>query len=57
MAASARPVLKALASGGPGALQRFLEGWSFQLRGAMLLTGSRTLRDLQHAPLNHVAGQ
>ncbi len=55
MAASARPVLKALASGGPRKLRAFLEGWAFQLRGAMLLTGSRTLQDLQHAPLKHVA--
>ncbi len=55
MAASARPILKALASGGPGGLQRLLEGWAFQLRGAMFLTGSRTLRDLQCAPLRHAA--
>ncbi len=51
MAASARPMLKALSAGGPRGLRTFLEGWAFQFRGAMLLTGSRTLRDLQRAPL------
>ncbi len=54
LAASARPALKALMTGGPRTLRTFLEGWAFQLRGAMLLTGSRTLRELQHAPLTHV---
>ncbi len=54
LAASARPMLTALAAGGPRGLDAFLNGWAFQLRGAMLLTGSRTLRDLQRTPLRQV---
>ena len=56
MAASARPMLRALAAGGPHGLRRLLEAWIFQLRGAMLLTGSQTLRDLQRAPITHAPG-
>jgi isopentenyl-diphosphate delta-isomerase len=55
LAASARPMLKALAKGGPRGLHGLLAEWAFQLRGAMFLTGSRTIRELQHAPLRHVA--
>jgi isopentenyl-diphosphate delta-isomerase len=51
MTASARPMLRALASGGPRGLRSILESWIFQLRGAMFLTGSRTVRDLQRAPI------
>jgi isopentenyl-diphosphate delta-isomerase len=54
LAASARPMLQALARGGPRSLRRLLEAWTFQLRGAMLLTGSRTLGDLQRASLRQV---
>jgi isopentenyl-diphosphate delta-isomerase len=56
LAASARPMLRALATGGPRGLRRLLEGWIFQFRGAMLLTGSQTLRELQRAPIRHVSG-
>jgi isopentenyl-diphosphate delta-isomerase len=54
LAASARPMLKALARGGPRALQKLLDAWSFQLRGAMFCTGSRTIGDLQHAHLRQL---
>jgi isopentenyl-diphosphate Delta-isomerase len=51
MAASARPMLKALEKGGPRGLQSLLQSWAFELRGAMFLTGSRTIADLQRVPL------
>jgi isopentenyl-diphosphate Delta-isomerase len=54
IAGSARPMLHALRGGGPRMLRRLLEAWIFQLRGAMLLTGSPTLRDLQRAHLRPV---
>jgi isopentenyl-diphosphate delta-isomerase len=51
LAASARPVLKALARGGVRGVTTLLADWGQELRGAMFLTGSRTTGDLQHAPL------
>ena len=51
LAASARPVLKALARGGIRGVTTLLADRSQELRGAMFLTGSRTTGDLQHVPL------
>ncbi len=51
LAASARPMLTALHRGGTRSLRLLLESWAKELRGIMFLTGSRTLTDLQHAPL------
>jgi len=48
---SARPLLKALKAGGKKELERLLGEWEMQLRGAMFLTGSRTLQDLGHQRL------
>jgi isopentenyl-diphosphate Delta-isomerase len=53
LAASARPMLTALHSGGTRALQSLLSSWAKELRAVMFLTGSRTVADLQHAPLVH----
>ncbi len=49
--AVARPFLRALATGGPSALRRSIAAWSAELRGAMFLTGSRTIRELQQQHL------
>jgi len=46
----ARPVLKALISGGRAAATAFLERMEAELVAAMLLTGSRTLSALRRAP-------
>lgn len=46
----ARPVLKALRSGGPEGAVAFLDGVERELRAAMLLTGSRTVPALMRAP-------
>ncbi len=46
----ARPVLKALQSGGREGALAFLDGVEAELRAAMLLTGSRDLRALRKAP-------
>jgi len=46
----ARPVLKALRSGGPAAATALLDGFERELRAAMLLTGSRDLAALRKAP-------
>lgn len=46
LAAMARPLIKSLVEGGPQALHTQIESVVFQLRGAMFLTGSRTLLDL-----------
>lgn len=51
LVASARPMLAALHHGGTRALRSLLSSWARELRGIMFLTGSRTLTDLQHAPL------
>lgn len=44
---SARPMLKALEEGGTKRLEQEIETWEKELRGAMFLTGSRTIADLQ----------
>jgi isopentenyl-diphosphate delta-isomerase len=46
----ARPVLKALVSGGRAAAVELLEGVEAELRAAMLLTGSRDVAALRRAP-------
>jgi isopentenyl-diphosphate delta-isomerase len=48
---SARPILTALSHGGTRGLRLLLTAWTKELRGVMFLTGSRSLTDLQHAPL------
>lgn len=47
LAGAARPLLKALRAGGIHALEKLVNGWSTQFRGAMFLTGSMTIADLQ----------
>ncbi|MEX1139808.1 MAG: type 2 isopentenyl-diphosphate Delta-isomerase [Bacteroidota bacterium] len=46
LAGAARPMLKALEKGGKRGLLRELDTWTMELRGAMFLTGSRTIEDL-----------
>jgi isopentenyl-diphosphate delta-isomerase len=50
LAGLARPVLRALVSGGPAAAGRFLDAVLGELRTAMLLTGSADLAALRRAP-------
>lgn len=47
LAAAARPMLKTLEQGGTKGLLAEVDAWARQLRGAMFLTGSRTIKDLQ----------
>jgi isopentenyl-diphosphate delta-isomerase len=47
---SARPVLKAFMSDGRAGVDRFLATMKRGLKMAMLLTGSRTPKDLRAAP-------
>ncbi len=47
LAGSARPMLKALQQGGTKGLLEEIERWEMELRGAMFLTGSRTIGELQ----------
>jgi len=49
MVGSARPVLKRLIEHGPDALRAMLDTWNRHLRGALFLTGSRTIADLRNA--------
>lgn len=51
LAGAARPMLKALNRGGRRGLLAFLESWEMELRGAMFLTGSATLKELQQQRL------
>jgi len=46
----ARPLLRALGTGGRAAAERLLDGVERELRAAMLLTGSRDLAALRRAP-------
>jgi isopentenyl-diphosphate delta-isomerase len=46
----ARPVLRALLSGGRAEAERFLDRLEAELRAAMLLVGARNLGELRHAP-------
>lgn len=51
LAASARPMLKALEAGGPARLRKELDNWEMELRGAMFLTGSKSINELQQRQL------
>lgn len=51
LGAMARPLLQSLTNGGEAALHAHLEQIIFQLKGAMFLTGSRTLSDLREQKL------
>ena len=57
LAASARPMLQALAAGGTKALGALIARWAVELRGAMFLTGSGTIADLRTATLVRYARQ
>jgi isopentenyl-diphosphate delta-isomerase len=46
---SARPLLKTLIDNGPDALRSTLTSWQRSLRGAMFLTGSRTVGEMRGA--------
>jgi isopentenyl-diphosphate Delta-isomerase len=47
VAGAARLMLKELEAGGTKALLQKISGWEMELKGAMFLTGSRTVADLQ----------
>ncbi len=47
MTASARPLLKALMSGGKPALRRMIEQWINECKGAMFLIGAPSLKELR----------
>jgi isopentenyl-diphosphate Delta-isomerase len=47
----ARPMIVALESGGVGALHQLIARIAMELKGAMFLTGSKSLADLQHQQL------
>jgi len=51
LAAAARTFLRILESSGANGLLQELEGWEMELRGAMFLTGSRTIPELQEQRL------
>lgn len=51
LAGAARPFLQALSGGGTKALRSMLSGWDLQFRGAMFLTGSRTIAELQQGKI------
>lgn len=49
---AARPVLRALSAGGTRSVLRLIDQWELEFKGAMFLTGSRSLADLQHQRLS-----
>lgn len=51
LAGAARPFITALKKGGSAGLNRLVDGWERQFHGAMFLTGSRTVTDLQQQTL------
>ncbi|MCB2203778.1 type 2 isopentenyl-diphosphate Delta-isomerase [bacterium] len=51
MAASARPLLSALMTGGADALRSRLCGWKRDLQGVMLLTGAQDISELRCRPI------
>jgi isopentenyl-diphosphate Delta-isomerase len=51
LAGMARPMLLALESGGVPALNGLMDNIAMELKGAMFLTGSKSLPDLQHQQL------
>jgi isopentenyl-diphosphate delta-isomerase len=50
LAGIARPLLQALREGGEAAAETYLDRVERELSTVMLLTGSRTLRDLERTP-------
>jgi isopentenyl-diphosphate Delta-isomerase len=51
LVASARPVLKALHTGGMKGAKAFVDAWAMELRAAMFLTGAQSIAALQRTPL------
>ena len=51
LAGAARPMLKALEFGGVKGLSNQIESWEKEVKGAMFLTGSKTIADLQKQQL------
>ena len=51
LAGAARPFLKVLQTGGTRGLIKELAAWEMELKGAMFLTGSRTISELQQQQL------
>jgi isopentenyl-diphosphate delta-isomerase len=51
LTASARPILTALHRGGKKGLRNLLAAWMREFRGAMFLTGSANIAELQRAPI------
>jgi isopentenyl-diphosphate delta-isomerase len=51
LSCAARPMLKALETGGKEFLLATISQWEHQLKGAMFLTGSRTIQELQQQQL------
>ncbi|HET7152430.1 MAG TPA: type 2 isopentenyl-diphosphate Delta-isomerase [Candidatus Kapabacteria bacterium] len=51
MIGAARPMLQELNAHGKKGLQKLIESWIYQLRGAMFLTGSATIAQLQRTPI------
>lgn len=51
LTASARPILTALHRGGKKGLRTLLAAWTHEFRGAMFLTGSANIAELQRAPM------
>lgn len=51
LAGAARPLLKALEVGATRGLRKEIERWEMELKGAMFLTGSRTIAELQQQQL------
>lgn len=51
LAGSARPILQALSARGKRGVVGMLDEWKMQLRGAMFLTGSRTIAELSSQQL------
>jgi isopentenyl-diphosphate delta-isomerase len=51
LASAARPILAALVAGGVRRAERAVEEWALQLRGAMFLTGSKSIAELQRRQL------
>jgi len=50
-AASALSILQALATGGTQSVLKLVDQWEWELKGAMFLTGSRTIAELQKQTL------
>ena len=51
LAGAARPMLKAIGKGGKKTLIQKIEAWVMEVQGAMFLTGSRTISELQNQQL------